>query len=189
MHFQVNGEGSALIWQTVLGTIYILICFTCSKAEERITTKTEHKETGSIMNNLWSCTQEWLALPGRGAHHLASIHYYQNFRVAWAYSHSNTHTFLPSIIGDGTDSAAIQWKQGWTSGWWASDSRGPRRQVGKPSKERQVFTHRPQINLKTSLPAHILFTNLFLFFFASVFSCFSFPDALVPNLTNYYYYL
>lgn len=56
-------------------------------------TKTEHKGIGQGCISQ-AAPREWLALPRRGAYHLAFTDYYQISRMAWDYSHGNTYIYV-----------------------------------------------------------------------------------------------
>lgn len=148
-HFHVNGrKNSVLIWQVVLRAICILLRFTFLKNWAW--------RNMSLMNNLWSCPSRAASSPRTRA----PVNYHQVFRVAWAYSHGNTHTSLPCIITHRTVSTAIQQKQRQPSDKWDSD---PGVSVGKALYGNASF-HLPSLNqFHNFLSELIWFIRLFIF--------------------------
>lgn len=122
-------------------------------------TKTEHGGTGSVMNNLSSC-------PSRAASSTEerSSHYYQISRVAWGYSHGNTH-FCPVSLTRQSQLPSNRSKDGnRVNGTWKC----------QVSKEMPVFTHPPWSNFTTLFHnSHCLLIYLY---FWKGFSCFSLSD-------------
>lgn len=132
-------------------------------------TKTEHEGTGSVMNNLSSYPHELLALPRRGA----PTNYYQISRVAWGYSHGNTH-FCPMSLTRQSQLPSNRSKDG----NWVNGTR--KCQV---SKEMPVFTYPPWINSTTFFhSSHCLL----IYISGRVFPVSPCLTLVVPNLTNLY---